>query len=202
MPDLLGFALASLIIELTPGPNMTYLAMLSARQGRSAGYIAVAGVALGLAIMGIAASLGLATLIGASPALFAILRWGGVAYLLYLAWDAWREADLPPEPIESSRYFVQGLVTNLLNPKAALFYVTVMPNFLATGGDGPLSWTLLAAVYVSVATAIHLAIVTAAGMLEPVLTRGMGRVVVSRAFALILVGIAAWLLWSTRSSGG
>lgn len=201
MPDLFGFALASFLIELTPGPNMTYLAVLSAREGRSAGYIAVLGVALGLAVMGAAAALGLATLIGASPPLFSILRWGGVAYLLYLAWDAWQGAEVPPEPIAHSRYFVQGLVTNLLNPKAALFYVTVMPNFLAAGEDDPVSWTLLASIYVGIATAIHLMIVTASGMLEPVLTRGVSRVVAARAFALILVGVAAWMLWSTRATG-
>ena len=201
MPDLAGFALASFLIELTPGPNMTYLAVLSARQGRASGYIAVIGVALGLAIMGTAAALGLASLIGASPALFALLRWGGVAYILYLAFEALREADMQPEPIPQSRYFVQGLVTNLLNPKAALFYVTVMPNFLASGEDDLLSWTLLASVYVTIATAIHLAIVTASGMLEPVLTRGIGRVVASRVFALILVGVAGWILWSTRVGG-
>lgn len=201
MPDILGFALASLLIELTPGPNMTYLAVLSARQGRAAGYIAVLGVALGLAVLGAGAALGLAALIGASPVLFSILRWGGVAYLLYLAWDAWQKADMPPDAIPHSRYFVQGLVTNLLNPKAALFYVTVMPNFLAAGEDDPLSWALLATVYVGIATAIHLAIVTASGMLEPILTKGMGRVVVSRAFALALVCVAAWMLWSTRDIG-
>jgi threonine/homoserine/homoserine lactone efflux protein len=201
MPDLAGFALASFLIELTPGPNMTYLAVLSARQGRGAGYVAVLGVALGLGSMGAAAALGLATLIGASPALFAILRWGGVGYILYLAWEAWREADNPPEPIATGRYFVQGLVTNLLNPKAALFYVTVMPNFLGSGTDDPMSWTLLAAVYVSIATLVHLAIVTASGTLEPVLTKGVGRVVVSRVFAFVLVCVAAWMLWSTRSMG-
>jgi threonine/homoserine/homoserine lactone efflux protein len=177
---------------------MTYLAVLSARRGRASGYVAVLGVALGLATMGAAAALGLAALIGASPALFAILRWGGAAYILYLAWGAWREADTPHEPIPQSRYFVQGLVTNLLNPKAALFYVTVMPNFLAAGEESTGAWVLLASVYVGIATAIHLAIVTASGMLEPLLTRGIGRVVVSRVFALILFGVAGWILWSTR----
>lgn len=200
MPDIAGFALASFLIELTPGPNMTYLAVLSARQGRASGYVAVLGVALGLATMGAAAALGLAALIGASPALFAILRWGGAAYILYLAWEAWREADTPPEPIPQSRYFVQGLITNLLNPKAALFYVTVMPNFLAAGEESTGSWVLLAAVYVGIATAIHLTIVTASGTLEPLLTRGIGRVVVSRVFALTLGGVAGWILWSTRAA--
>jgi len=200
MPDLAGFALASLLIELTPGPNMTYLAVLSARQGRASGYIAVLGVALGLGTMGAAAAMGLATLIGASPALFALLRWGGVAYILFLAWEAWSEADRPPESIAHSRFFVQGLVTNLLNPKAALFYVTVMPNFLPASEENPGSWALLAGVYVGIATLVHLAIVSASGLLEPVLTGGVRGVQLSRAFALILIGVAAWMLWTTRTT--
>lgn len=200
MPDTVGFALAALLIELTPGPNMTYLAVLSARQGRTSGYVAVLGVALGLAIMGAAAAFGAAALINASPALFSALRWGGVAYILYLAWEAWREVDKDPEQMASTRYFIQGLVTNLLNPKAAIFYVTVMPNFLRPGDDNPASWALLAAIYVTIATSIHLMIVTASGTLEPVLTKGMGRVLLSRIFAAILVGVAAWVLVSTRSA--
>lgn len=198
MPDLLGFAVASLLIELTPGPNMTYLAILAAREGRPSGYVAVAGVALGLAILGAAAALGLATLVAASPALYSILRWGGVIYLLYLAWDGWNEAGKPPQDSGHSRFFIQGLVTNLLNPKAALFYVAVMPNFLAQGDDRLTSWALLAAEYVAIATIIHLAIVTASGSLTPFLEKGVGRIVVARILALTLVGVALWLAWSTR----
>ena len=198
MPDLLGFMLASALIELTPGPNMTYLAILAAREGRGAGYVAVAGVALGLAILGATAALGLATLLAASPALHSILRWGGVLYLLYLAWSSWNEADDPPEVSGHSRFFVQGVVTNLLNPKAALFFVAVMPNFLPASGDNLWPPIMLAAVYVLIATVIHLAIVTAAGALAPVLERGAGRLVVARLFALALVGVAIWLAWATR----
>ena len=73
-----GFALTSMLIELTPGPNMAYLAVVSATQGRRPGFAAVAGVALGLSIVGLAAALGLAALIGASPVLYQALRWGGV----------------------------------------------------------------------------------------------------------------------------
>lgn len=85
MPGLLGFAFASLLIELTPGPNMTSLAVLAAREGRASGYAAVIGVALGLVVLGAVAALRLAALIAAFPAFYSILRWGGVIYLLYLA---------------------------------------------------------------------------------------------------------------------
>lgn len=198
MPDLLGFALASLLIELTPGPNMTYLAILAAREGRAAGYVAVLGVATGLALLGAAAALGLATLVATSPALYFLLRWGGVLYLLFLAWDAWHEADKPAQAAGHSRFFVRGLTTNLLNPKAALFYVAVMPNFLAQRDNNLVPWALLAAEYVAIATVVHLAIVTASGSLTPFLEKGRGRVVVARILALALAGVALWLAWSTR----
>lgn len=177
---------------------MTYLAILAARQGRRSGYIAVAGVALGLAILGAAATLGLAALLTASPALHAMLRWGGVLYLSYLAWSSWQEADQAPEASRHSRFFVQGLVTNLLNPKAALFFVAVMPNFLPVGDNNLWPSAALAATYVLIATVIHLAIVTLAGGLAPLLEKGAGRVLVARILALALVGVAIWLAWATR----
>lgn len=160
--------------------------------------MAVAGVALGLAILGATAALGLATLLAASPALHSLLRWGGVLYLLYLAWSSWNEADDPPEVSGHSRFFIHGVVTNLLNPKAALFFVAVMPNFLPASGDNLWPPIMLAAVYVLIATVIHLAIVTVAGALAPVLERGAGRLVVARLLALALVGVAIWLAWATR----
>lgn len=118
---LVAFALASLVIELTPGPNMTYLALLSARHGRRPGYAAVLGVAVGLALLGSLASVGLATLLQSSPPLYGILRWGGVGYLLYLAWEAWNEKLSKDTTTDDGRYFIRGLTTNVLNPKAALF---------------------------------------------------------------------------------
>src|SRR5262249_61915030 len=86
---LLAFALTALIIEITPGPNMTYLAALSLSSGMRTGFAAVAGIAIGLMTYGIVAALGLAALIDSSPLLYGILRWGGVVYLLWLAWGAW-----------------------------------------------------------------------------------------------------------------
>ena len=86
---LLAFALTALIIEITPGPNMTYLAALSLSGGMRTGFAAVAGIAIGLLTYGIVATLGLAAVIDNSPLLYGLLRWGGVLFLLWLAWDAW-----------------------------------------------------------------------------------------------------------------
>ena len=124
--SLLAFALTCFVIEITPGPNMAYLAALSLSQGVRAGIAAVAGIALGLSVYGVGASLGLSAVIDNSAFLYETLRWGGVAYLLWLAWDAWAaERDVAPEAVEGGigpwTAFRRGLITNLLNPKAAVF---------------------------------------------------------------------------------
>jgi threonine/homoserine/homoserine lactone efflux protein len=130
-----AFALTCLVIELTPGPNTAYLAVLSAGNGRRAGFAATLGIALGLLIVGVGAALGLAALISSSRLLYEALRWGGIAYLLWLAWDGWREAtETSPASTDGDGFeasvFTRGLVTNLLNSKAAVFYVAVLPTFV------------------------------------------------------------------------
>ena len=99
--SLLAFALTCFVIEITPGPNMAYLAALSLSQGVRAGLAAVAGIALGLSVYGVAASLGLSAIIDNSAFLYEALRWGGVVYLLWLAWEAWAaEREVAPETVD------------------------------------------------------------------------------------------------------
>ena len=86
---LLAFALTALIIEITPGPNMTYLAALSLSSGLRTGLAAVAGIALGLLTYGIVATFGLAAAVDDAPLLYGFLRWAGVLFLLWLAWESW-----------------------------------------------------------------------------------------------------------------
>lgn len=196
---LLAFALAGLLIELTPGPNMAYLAILAADRGRLAGLAAVAGVALGLSLLGLLAILGLGTLVLDHPWLFQTLRWAGIAYLVYLAWEAWSEARKPISGVDehdgNGRFFRRGLLTNLLNPKAALFYVTVMPSFLTTPRLGEA--LLFATIYVAVATLVHAAVVLLAGTLQPLLTAPRRRRQMGVAFAGLLLLVAAWIAATT-----
>jgi threonine/homoserine/homoserine lactone efflux protein len=194
----LAFTLTSFLIELTPGPNMTYLALVAARDGRRAGYAAVAGVAVGLALLGAAASVGLAAVVASSDLLYAVLRWGGVAYLLFLAWSAWTERPNETEVLLDTRFFFRGLTTNLLNPKAAMFYVTVLPTFLAPPRDGLAANAVLTTVYVLVATLVHAAIVTLAGILRPYLSDPRLMSIAAKGFAFALAGVALWLAWATR----
>jgi threonine/homoserine/homoserine lactone efflux protein len=202
---LAAFAWTSLIVELTPGPNMTTLAVLSAREGRRAGTAAVAGVALGLLLVGIAASLGLATLLAQSRWLYETIRWAGVLYLLWLAWEGWHgTADVSPDPVDGAeadiRYFRQGLITNMLNPKAGVFYLSILPSFIDAALPVLSQTMTLTAVYVSIATAIHLAIVALADRSRALLDDPGRRQTARRILSLMLAVVALWLAWTTRRS--
>lgn len=195
---MIAFFLASIFVEITPGPNMATLAALALARGRNAGLMAVAGVTAGLTVIGLAATLGLAALLASAPLAYETLRWGGAAFLVYLAWDMCRgPGDGETSPADG-RPFWQGFVTNVLNPKAAIFYVAILPGFVDPTAGSVLGHTLaLVAVHVVIATTIHAGIVLGAAKLRPVLAESFGLVVVRRGLALGLVGVAVWLLVGT-----
>jgi threonine/homoserine/homoserine lactone efflux protein len=193
----LSFLLTCLIIEATPGPNMTYLALLRITEGRVAAFSAVAGVALGLLVLGLMASAGFGEMVANSPQIYSALRWAGAAYLFWLAWDAWRDAAAPEIQRAQSRllYFRRGLITNLLNPKAAIFYVTILPGFLKPG-HGALESLSLTVSYVAIATLVHVGVVLLAGTIkpDPALSTTIRRI-----FSLALGAIAVWFFMGTAN---
>lgn len=191
----LALAFTALIVEVTPGPSMAWLAILSATEGRARGLAAVAGVALGLSLVGAAAALGLAALIEAEPLVSRALRWGGLVYLLFLAWQAWSGAERGGDAgfgLTGWTYFRQGVVTNVLNPKAAVFYLTILPEFLPPGA-GEALFLLFSAIYVGVATTVHASIVLLAGVVKTVLSDPARLARARRIMALALVGVAVWI---------
>ena len=197
---LIAFVLTSLIIEMTPGPNMAYLAVLAASRGRLAGFSAVLGVALGLALLGIAVGLGAGSLILNNPLAYESLRWAGALYLCWLAYDSWNEARQPVEaaPVARSRlvHFRRGFVTNLLNPKAALFFIAVVPEFITGPAPSVRELAILVSIYVAVATFVHGLIVLLAGGLQTFFAGQLRRKMAGNVFAVILVLVAVWLFVS------
>jgi threonine/homoserine/homoserine lactone efflux protein len=195
------FAWTALLIELTPGPNMTYLALLSARRGIKVASAAVAGVAVGLTVIGLAAALGFGEVVARTRWLYELIRWGGVAFLLYLAFDAWRgderAAQLPLEEATRSA-FRDGFVTNLLNPKAAAFFLSVLPAFTDPTRAYAGQAVPLVLIYVAIATAVHVVIVVAAGQAAALLVKDELRRNAGRAMSLALVVVAGWLAVATR----
>ncbi len=194
----LSFLMAAAAMEFTPGPNMAWLALLAASAGRAAGLAAVAGIALGLALQGLAAALGVAALMAAWPDLAVALHLAGVGYLVWLAIGSWRDAARPEHHLPgggegATTGFRHGLVSNLLNPKAAVFFVAVLPGFLP-GAPALAGTLLLSAVYLAIASAVHLGIVLAAGAVRPWLEDPAVSARLHRVQAVVLLAVAAWLV--------
>ncbi len=134
--ELALFALATAIMVFTPGPNMVYCVSRTLCQGRSAGLISLAGVQAGLITHICAAGLGLTALLLAAPMAFDIIKFAGAAYLLWLAWQAvkpggtslFQTREMPAD--KPATLFRMGLITNLLNPKVAMFFLSIFPQFL------------------------------------------------------------------------
>ncbi|MCO8164273.1 LysE family translocator [Pseudomonas sp. 21LCFQ010] len=142
LSNLLAYGLISLGMVLTPGPNMIYLISRSICQGRKAGLISLGGVALGFVFYMLCAALGITALLMAVPYAYDALRIGGALYLLYLAWQAikpggrsaFQVQDLPKD--SPRRLFMMGFVTNLLNPKIAVMYLSLLPQFISPADHG------------------------------------------------------------------
>ena len=200
--NFLPFLLTAILIELTPGPNMAWIALTGASVGKRAALAATAGIALGLAIVGAAAAFGLAELAKASPHLFALLRYAGAAYLLWLAWKAWEgKSDVSPEHAHNGnvRWFRHGLLLNLLNPKAALFFVAILPSYVDSAAPIMPQTLLLSATYVAVATLVHLLLALLAGRAHEWFERGQNAVLVRKSCALLIAAVAIWFLISTAN---
>jgi threonine/homoserine/homoserine lactone efflux protein len=197
----LPFLITTMLIELTPGPNMAWLALTSATQGKRSGFAAVAGIATGLAILALASAMGLAALAARSPFAFSLLRYAGAAYLLWLAWQTWvGEKEAATREIDATAmaaWFRHGLLLNLLNPKAAVFFVTVLPAYIVTNAPIAPQTVLLSACYVAIATIVHLVIVALAAQAHGWMTVGNRRNQVRRIFAVLLAMVAIWFLVST-----
>ena len=205
------FFITIAIIELTPGPNMGYLAIVAGRWGRRAGLATVAGITLGLSMYLLAAIVGATEGLLRVTWLYEGLRWSGVIYLLWLALETWRgTGDPSPERADGEpsarRLFLRGLFANLLNPKAALFYGALLPGFTdPRRGPVALQLLVLGAMHLTLAVLVHLAIVfTAAGARPTVKTwRSNGAdTAVRRVFAAGLVAVAVWMAWETRRAAG
>jgi threonine/homoserine/homoserine lactone efflux protein len=199
------FILAVLFVELTPGPNMAYLATLSLARGRTAGLFAIIGVALGLSVHAAVASFGAGELLLLYPWLYEILRWIGVTYLLFLAWEGWQTKEKAPSAAdlisEPGPLILRGFLSNVFNPKSVLFFVSVVPAFVGISPghpNFPFQMLIFGTIYVAIATAVHTVIVMLAAELRPWLVEGPRQSAVRRILAVALVFVAGWLFWATK----
>lgn len=199
--SVLGMSLTALVMVLTPGPNMIYLVSRSISHGRGAGLVSLTGTGVGFVVYMLMANLGLAVVFVAVPWLFIGFKAAGVLYLAHLAWQALRPGgrgvfevrDIPRDG--PARLFRMGLVTNLLNPKAAIMYLTLIPQFIDPHRGHPTAQGLtLGSIQIAVSLTVNALIVIAAGSIAHFLAERPSWAGLQRRITGTLLGTVALLL--------
>ena len=202
--ELVPFLAVSVVIAVVPGVDMALVTQQVLARGRRAGLYAVAGILTGSGVQAAAAVVGLSALLAASEPAFAAMRIAGAAYLLWLGvrtlWRARRaaldavDAGLTRGAIPSAwRSYRSGLLTNLLNPKIIVFYVTFLPQFVDPGPGAAARTSLLAALFLMIVSAWLLLYVVLLQRVRRVLSRGAVRRRVEQATGVVLVGLGVRL---------
>lgn len=172
LSDLLVFSGAALLLALTPGPNMIYLLSRSICQGSRASAISLLGVVAGFLVHMFAAAAGLTALFMAVPLAYEVLKWLGALYLFWLAWQSVRPGarspfeakSLPEDP--PRKLFVMGFLTNLLNPKIAVFYLAIFPQFVSAEHGSVFAQSLvLGVIQIAISFSVNLCILLSAGQM-------------------------------------
>ena len=165
---MLLFGLATFVLTISPGPGVLYVAARSLAQGRRAGFASMFGIESGEIVWIAAAATGVSALLGASVSALTVLRFAGAAYLIFLGIQRWRDvgAAITPEPARLRRVFAQGFVTQLLNPKVAVFFVAFLPQFLNPAQPVAPQVAVLGVIYVAIAIAVDASYVLSAAALS------------------------------------
>ena len=203
----LAFFSLAIVLALAPGPDNLFVLMISAAEGRRAGFAVVAGLMVGVMGHTLAVALGLAALFAASATAFTVLKLAGAAYLLYLAWGAWRapaSLGAPGEPAQRAqalpRLAARGLVMNLTNPKVLLFFLALLPQFVKPD-QGSVAGQIVAlgALFIVAGSLVFGAIVLAAGALRERLARSArAQRLLNRSAAVVFAGLALRLATAQR----
>ena len=203
---LLGFALVSLGLVLTPGPNMIYLISRSITQGPAAGIVSLGGVALGFVFYMLCAAFGITALLLAIPFAYDALRFAGAGYLLWLAWQAVKPGGRSPFQVKQlaidspRKLFAMGLVTNLLNPKIAMLYLALLPQFLDPAAGSVLTQSLvLGTIQTVISVSVNAVIALTAGSIAIFLgTRPSWLLVQRWLMGTVLAGLAVKLAFEAK----
>lgn len=193
------FLLTAVTLNLYPGPDTLYILGRSAAQGRAAGVISAVGIGVGAVIHTLLGAAGLTALVAASATAYQIVKWAGAAYLVYLGLtmifsraNGPAQAARPPQSL--ARVFRQGVLTNVLNPKVALFFLALIPQFIAPGADHPgLAFLALGLTFVATGTTWCLCVAMLGGMINRRVNGGTGAAWLKRLGGGLLAGLGAKL---------
>jgi threonine/homoserine/homoserine lactone efflux protein len=202
----LAFLVTALVIVATPGTGALYTVAAGLTRGARSSVVAAFGCTLATVMHALAAAFGLAALLQASGVAFAIVKYAGVAYLLYLAWMTWRDTgalavrDDGLDVASTRSVILNGITLNLLNPKLTLFFVAFLPQFVPEGEPGALVTMLgLSGVFVVMTFAVFAVYgVCAAAVRDHVLGRPRVLDVMRKVFAGTFVALGARLAVQSR----
>jgi RhtB (resistance to homoserine/threonine) family protein len=207
-PQLVAFALVAAVITVIPGADMALVARSVLTRGRRAGYVTSVGVCTGLWVHAVASALGLSTILMTSSTLFSAVKLAGALYLVGLGVLSLRRAltsDTNASVVSASstardvrRAFLQGLLSNLLNPKVALFYLTLLPQFVRPDDAVLERSLLLAGVHVTIGLGWLVIYAYSLGRLSAVLRRPRVRRALEGVTGALLIGIGGRLVWDRR----
>lgn len=204
---LVAFAALAVGMVLTPGPNMIYMISRAITQGRVAGLISLAGVVVGFIFYMLCAAFGITAIVFAVPYAYDAMRFAGVIYLLWLAFDAVRPGGRSPFqlrklPIASrKRLFTMGLLTNLFNPKIAIFYLALLPNFIDPTGSVLLQSLTLGTLHIAISITLNTIIACAAGSIAGFLAVRPGWLLAQRWVMGTMLGALAVNIALEKSRG-
>ena len=158
------FGVATFLLTVSPGPGVLYVTARTIAQGRTAGFVSMFGIESGEVVWLIATATGLAALLSASEDALGVLRFGGAAYLIYLGVQRWREVDQVETPTRANlpKLYAQGMFTQIVNPKVAVFFVAFLPQFIDTSRPVLPQVAALGVVYIAVAVMVDTAYVLGA----------------------------------------
>ncbi|MGU3628706.1 LysE family translocator [Comamonas sp. C24C] len=202
----IAFGLISLGMVLTPGPNMVYLISRSICQGRTAGLISLGGVALGFLFYMMCAALGITAIVMAVPYAYDALRIGGALYLIYLAWQAVKPGGRSPFEVKNlpqdgpKKLFLMGFLTNLLNPKIAVMYLSLLPQFITPEHGSVLFQSLvLGFTQIVISVSVNATIAMLAGSIAVFLSGRPTWILVQRwLMGTVLAGLAVRMLTEAK----
>ncbi len=206
LTSLLTFAAISLGMVLTPGPNMVYLISRSICQGRTAGMISLGGVALGFVFYMLCAAFGITALVLAVPYAYDTIRIAGALYLLWLAWQAVRPGGRSPFQVRDlpedgpRKLFLMGFLTNLLNPKIAVMYLSLLPQFIDPARGSVLGQALaLGTVQIVISVFVNAMIAVSAASIAVFVTQRPTFALVQRwVMGTVLAGLAVRMATEAR----
>ena len=200
------FLLASLIVVLIPGTGVVYTITTGLTLKWKASLVAALGCTLGIVPHILASILGLSALLNMSAQVFSVLRWAGATYLLYLAWNMWREAgtlEINKKGAQTStaKIILKAIAINLLNPKLTIFFFAFLPLFVSKDSASPtMEMIMLSIVFMSITLIVFALYGILASGISTYLTNSASRAIrrIQQMFAVILAGFAVKLAFSEK----